>query len=153
VVGVAGPLITWRATRDSQITATRAEFVRGDRAEIRQILDRAALDLNELNHEIGGGISDWANSDRPLPVARFRSEITAVDKDVQRLQIRLGTTADASREMSAARAAQLDAVAMLVIRPATERDRAVVEKHSDEADERYRRFVSAANRLARSTLE
>jgi hypothetical protein len=99
VVGVFGPLITWRATRDSRRTATRAEFVRNDRTELRAILDDAALALNAVNSDIGpGSVTKWVDDGRPLEPPQFRRDLTAVDRSRQWLVIRLGTDADASKQ-------------------------------------------------------
>ena len=93
VVGVAGPLITWRATRDTQQSAAAAEVVRGDRADLRRILDKAAFNLERAAHTASGITLPWEHATEPLSFSTLHPLVVrtnAVEFSTDQLRIRLG---------------------------------------------------------------
>lgn len=154
IVGVAGPLITWRATRDAQAQAAHEQLMREDRAELRAVLDRAAIALERANSEVfeadgererspAGGLK----ADAPV----FR-RVDDVGFSSQRLLIRLdGERTHAADHYVRAATAQLQAIQLFNRRPTPARRQAAaraLERASRETDA----FVDSAHKLAGTTL-
>ena len=107
VIGVASPLIAWRASLDSQRTAAESaetlqrasaaeERARTDVAELRAILDRALVDLNNLQVQASRKNLRWrnpSNSDEVVDEAQaaLTDAFFKARADDARLLIRVGT--------------------------------------------------------------
>jgi hypothetical protein len=98
IVGVAAPLITWRATRDVGELSARAELVRGDREDLRQVLDNATTRLLAAQGPyIGIGLR-WKRATRPRPervYAAYRRRVEEVQESAMQVGIRLGVSSAA----------------------------------------------------------
>jgi hypothetical protein len=93
VVGVTGPLITWKATRDSGELSSRAQLVQADRADLRRVLDEAALVLRARRVAVDGLVAEWTRTGRALPmqrVARFDAPLQQMGAISEQLSVRLG---------------------------------------------------------------
>jgi hypothetical protein len=95
VVGVAGPLITWRAGIAGQQAASRDERSGADRTELRSVLDAALTDLDNLGTTVGREVVAWEAPG--ISRATYEARHLATDKayaqfgiDLDRLAIRLG---------------------------------------------------------------
>src|SRR5690242_19306447 len=110
VVGVVGPIVTWRATVDVTRSGQRAERRRADLAELRSVVDNALADQAQAG-AAGSRVTgffdrvleaqfDNANADDTLQRKRyqrwiasergFTKAMNAASRDATRLEIRLG---------------------------------------------------------------
>jgi hypothetical protein len=167
IVGVTGPLITWRATRDAQQTAGRIEEVQADRAEIRRVLDRAIGDLLKANRA-GSFYLQWSASDplgsprqqmgwspsdvrgRRFPGDQLDEAITAARRSDVRLRIRLGDRSPVVSAYSQAVDAYQDMTTVSNFRVNINQDE---ERAMRNAAKRVAQFMAAAHRLVRSSLD
>jgi hypothetical protein len=98
IIGVAAPVITWRASVDSQRAGSHAERERADLAELRAILDRSLVDLDKLRRKEETSYTSWHKElirrpPRAARLARFealRVAIRRVQVDTDRVTLRLG---------------------------------------------------------------
>jgi hypothetical protein len=155
IVGVAGPLITWRATRDAGNLSARAELVRGDREDLRQVLDKATTRLLAVQGPYTGIGLRWERATRPLPeriYAAYRRRVEEVQESAMQVEIRLGGNSAASMPYA-------DALLQLqrrLIHVRTRPSPALVALEDDNAVNFYkdvRAFRAEAHRVAASALE
>lgn len=155
IVGVAGPFITWRATRDVGDVSARAALVRGDREDFRRVLDKATTRLLAAQGPYTGIGLRWERATRPLPervYAGYRRRVEEVQESAMQVEIRLGVNSAVSKP-------DADALLQLQRRLIHVRDRpspALVALENDNAvnfQEDVRAFRAEAHRVAASVLE
>jgi hypothetical protein len=155
IVGVAGPLITWQATRDVGELSARAELVRGDREDLRRVLDTATTRLLAAQGPYAGIGLRWERATRPLPeraYAAYRRRVEDAVESATQLQIRLGTRSAAFKPYA-------DAVLQLQRRLIHLRDRpsprlvALETRNSLKFEQDVGEFRAQAHRVAASELE
>jgi hypothetical protein len=92
-VGVAGPLITWRATHDTQQSVAAAELTMEDRADLRRVLDNAVSNLDRASHEMFALAQPWSDATSPLASSEFDALTKWTDRvqfSSEQVLIRLG---------------------------------------------------------------
>jgi hypothetical protein len=95
VIGVTGPLITWRAAISGQKASSRDERARDDLADLRAVLDASLRDLNRLRTVLGPEMVAWEYQ-RPRRIYLARHLMTSktyaqAQSNTDRLAIRVGT--------------------------------------------------------------
>ena len=93
VVGVTGPLITWKATRDSGELSSRSQLVQADRADLRRVLDEAGLVLRQRRFAVDRLVAEWTRTGRPLDPARLDpndEQLQRMGAISEQLNVRLG---------------------------------------------------------------
>lgn len=154
VVGVAGPLITWQATKDTQEAAASAELVRSDRADLRDVLDHSASNLDRARVRAVELSGSWFHATKPLPrqqLNHLSDLLTTTDFNLEQLHIRLGSESPAYRAYSSA---QLDIEHMAVAYhgPPVHKAVSLVRRHMSGAINAQERFENEAHKLAESTV-
>jgi hypothetical protein len=94
VIGVAAPLITWRAALGGQDRAAQDARHQADLTELRSVLDGGLAALDKLERSVGLEMVAWEQRTR---IARYRTRHLATDhaytawlREADRLTIRLG---------------------------------------------------------------
>jgi hypothetical protein len=156
IVGVAGPLITWQATQQSQDRAADAEQRRADRADLLKVLDEATSNLASASDRSSPLAVSWANGHR-IPRREQRllaAKVRAVRFSDAQLQLRLGSTSSVFRAYHRAERDLFFIYISLSSDPlTTPPSDAVVIERSNRLDDDRSKFTTAAHGLARSKIE
>ena len=164
IVGIAGPFGTVIVTNNHDDNRARAERVDADRVELRAVLEETARVLTVAGARFHGvrptrRISD-ANA--RTQIDQVKTQIPSIQQQYNRVAIRLGREAPVAQQLFRA----LEAAAALGPRidALVRRTRRDLVGGFDNAVARYnvalrryararKKFVDAAHRVARSTLE
>jgi hypothetical protein len=153
VVGVTAPVVTWLSTRSAQRSQAHSQLVREDRAELRSVLDSAAVALTGAVTAASRDEDAWrlagaGGLKRPLQLGRRLDEVRF---GLERLSVRLGSDATVVRAYRQGFLPLLD-LGLLYQDPFTERQFKRVSQRLTEAEDAEAAFIAAATALAGSTL-
>jgi hypothetical protein len=153
VVGVTAPVVTWLSTRSAQRNQAHTQLVREDRAELRSVLDNAAVALTRAVAAASRDEDDWRLSGHDGLTAPFElsKPLNDVRFGIERLSVRLGRDAPVVRASQRAFLPLLD-LTLLYQQPYTEPLRKKVLQRLTQAEDAEAAFIAAAQKLAGSTL-
>ena len=157
IVGVGAPIGTVLATNEHDRNRLRAEQAQADRVELRAVLDDAATSLYTVMAMFIAEQSHLLAYQSHAKGFENQSErkIDQLYRQYTRLAIRLGQSAPATERMfSAARMA--DGVQNSftgVVQTDSRAVSAVAERQTRAFADEIRRFIDAANRVARATTQ
>ena len=155
IIGVTSPLIA--SMHDS--SRLRSEQAQADRTELRGVLDRAASSLDQARvrfHESWAAMRLGRSVSFESRASDFNRQLTVLGQSYNRVAIRLGPGSRAAQRMKLARDAARRVVSELLRERSRSNARSVVGRvrgRFDALQARTNEFVSAASRVAGSTLE
>lgn len=163
IVGIAAPLGAVLLTDANENNRIHAEHAQADRAELREVLDDAATALSvgsyRFRQESYREARAPASHDPVRANRRLQPEVERLERHYNRVAIRLGRDADATRRMNDALAVAYEIVAQQATKSQQSwvshpgRNIAEFGRAVNEYEKSTGRFIDAANRVAHSTMD